>query len=237
MLYSGDDAVSGQDLRPRRPPNILRARTDAARRRGPRDHPLVCQRDRRSPRRQPGHRRAHRRAAQRAAEPEGQDRLGRGPPVLRAQAAHGTAGPLRDHPPVRRPLGVPAAQPSRLTTSSAPATRRRRSATDSGSSRPSASPGRTTATSSASSATAPSRAGSPSRPSIRPATCGRRWWWSSTTTRCPFAPTSALCSSTSTASASTRRSRGCGRTSSTASPGSRPSAARRTGWARTSRSR
>ena len=109
MLYSGDDAVSGQDLRPRRPPAILRARTDAARRRGPRDHPRLRQRDRRPPGRQPGHGRAHRRAAQRAGEPQGQDRLGRGPPVLRAQAAHRPPRPLRDHPPVRRPLRVPAA--------------------------------------------------------------------------------------------------------------------------------
>ena len=67
VLYSGDDAVSGQDLRPRRPPTILRARTDAARRRGPRDHPRLRERDRRPPGRQPRHGRAHRRAAQRAA--------------------------------------------------------------------------------------------------------------------------------------------------------------------------
>ena len=74
-------------------------------------------------------------------EPARQDRLGRRPPVLRAQAAHGTPRPLRDHPPVRRPLRLPAAARSRRTTSSAPATPRRRSATGSASSRPSASPG------------------------------------------------------------------------------------------------
>ena len=107
VLYSGDDAVSGQDLRPRRPPTILRARADAARRRGPRDHPRVRQRDRRSPGAQPGDGRAHRGAAQRAQQSQGQDRLGRGPPVLRAQAAHRPPRPVRHHPPVRRALRVP----------------------------------------------------------------------------------------------------------------------------------
>ena len=53
VLYSGDDAVSGQDLRPRRPPTILRARADAARRRDPRDHHRERLRDRRSPRAEP----------------------------------------------------------------------------------------------------------------------------------------------------------------------------------------
>ena len=69
VLYSRDDAVPGQDLRPRRPPAVLRARADAARRRDPRGHPLLRERGRRPSRREPRHGRAHRRPAQRPAQP------------------------------------------------------------------------------------------------------------------------------------------------------------------------
>ena len=163
VLYSVDDAVSGQDLRPRRPPTILRARADAARRRDPRDHPVVRQRDRRSPGRQPRRRRAHGRAAQRPRQPARQDRLGRGPPVLRAQDAHRPPRAVRHHPPVRRPLRVPV--PCRVGARR----RRHRPRLDLDQLRAgpgrgrSASPARTAATWSACSATARSRAASPSR--------------------------------------------------------------------------
>ena len=141
-MSANPDHTSGEtprrcsiDRGPRRPSRALRRGAAAGRAGGPRADHRHDRRDRRPLRRQPRHLRADHGAARAARLAARQDPLGRRPSGLSAQGAHRPPRPARDDPPVRAAWRRSARCSSPSTTSWAPATRRPRSATRSGSRR------------------------------------------------------------------------------------------------------